>query len=181
MRRSAILVIFSLLLTACSSNLNQPFNQGFIPNCEQIDTSIVSENKLSLKCLDNSSEINFYSIKGLMVINIWGSWCEACRDEMPYFVDLYKTPIFKSGVIKLAGIDVEESSVDAAKRFIKAYGMSWPHLVDSDGRSKDLFGLGVPVTWFINERGEVVGKKIGAYFNKDELFTQVEKAFGVKL
>jgi hypothetical protein len=76
---------------------------------------------------------------------------------------------------------VEESLKDAAPRFIKAYGMSWPHLVDSDGRSKGLFGLGVPVTWFIDERGEVVDKKIGAYLNKDELFTQVEKAFGVKL
>jgi hypothetical protein len=100
---------------------------------------------------------------------------------MPYFIDLYASPIFKSGEIKLLGVDVEESSKDAATRFIKAYGMSWPHLVDSDGRSKGLFGLGVPVTWFIDERGEVVGKKIGAYLNKDELFAQVEKAFGVKL
>jgi len=100
---------------------------------------------------------------------------------MPYFIDLYASPIFRSGEIKLLGVDVEESSKDAATGFIKAYGMSWPHLVDSDGRSKGLFGLGVPVTWFIDERGEVVGKKIGAYLNKDELFTQVEKAFGVKL
>jgi hypothetical protein len=100
---------------------------------------------------------------------------------MPYFIDLYASPIFKSGEIKLLGVDVEESSKDAAPKFIKTYGMSWPHLVDSDGRSKGLFGLGVPVTWFIDERGEVVGKKIGAYLNKDELFAQVEKAFGVKL
>jgi hypothetical protein len=65
--------------------------------------------------------------------------------------------------------------------FIKAHGMSWPHLVDSDGRSKGLFGPGVPVTWFIDEGGEVVGKKIGAYLNKEQLFSQVENAFGVKL
>jgi hypothetical protein len=100
---------------------------------------------------------------------------------MPYFIDLYASPIFKSGEIKLLGVDVEESSKDAAPKFIKAYGMSWPHLVDSDGRSKGLFGPGVPVTWLIDERGEVVGKKIGAYLNKKELFNQVEKAFGVKL
>jgi hypothetical protein len=71
--------------------------------------------------------------------------------------------------------------MDAAKSFIKAYGMSWPHLVDSDGRSKGLFGPGVPVTWFIDERGEVVGKMIGAYLNKEQLFSQVENAFEVKL
>jgi len=181
MKRFALLTIFSLLLTSCGTNSNQMLNQGFVPNCDQIDTSIISNKELNLNCLDDSTQINFHSIKGPIVVNVWGSWCEGCKEEMPYFIDLYASPIFKSGEIKLLGVDVEESSKDAAPRFIKAYGMRWPHLVDSDGRSKGLFGLGVPVTWFIDERGEVVDKKIGAYLNKDELFTQVEKAFGVKL
>jgi len=181
MKRFALLTIFSLLLTSCGTNSNQMLNQGFVPNCDQIDTSIISNKELNLNCLDDSTEVNFHSIKGPIVVNVWGSWCEGCKEEMPYFIDLYASPIFKSGEIKLLGVDVEESSKDAAPRFIKAYGMRWPHLVDSDGRSKGLFGLGVPVTWFIDERGEVVDKKIGAYLNKDELFTQVEKAFGVKL
>ncbi len=180
MRRSVLIVVFLLLLTSCSSNSNQPFNQGFVPTCDVLDTSIISKEELIFKCLDNSSQVNFHTIKGPIVVNVWGSWCEGCRDEMPYFIDLYQRPIFKSGQIKLLGIDVEESSPDAAKSFIKAYGMSWPHLVDSDGRSKGLFGPGVPVTWFIDERGDVVGKKIGAYLNKEQLFSQVENAFGVK-
>jgi thiol-disulfide isomerase/thioredoxin len=152
-----------------------------VPNCEALDTSIITKEELNFKCLDNSGEINFHTIKGPIVVNVWGSWCEGCRDEMPYFIDLYQRPIFKSGQIKLLGVDVEESSPDVAKSFIKAYGMSWPHLVDSDGRSKGLFGPGVPVTWFIDERGEVVGKMIGAYLNKEQLFSQVENAFEVKL
>jgi thiol-disulfide isomerase/thioredoxin len=180
-RRYILIVVFLLLLTSCSSNSNQPFNQGFVPNCEEIDTSIITKEKLNFKCLDNSSQVNFHTLKGPIVVNVWGSWCEGCRDEMPYFIDLYQKPIFKSGQIKLLGVDVEESLPNAVKSFIKAYGMSWPHLVDSDGRSKGLFGPGVPVTWFIDERGEVVGKKIGAYLNKDQLFSQVEAAFGVKL
>jgi thiol-disulfide isomerase/thioredoxin len=181
MKRFALLTIFSLLLTSCGGNPNQMLSQGFVPNCDQIDTSIISNKELNLNCLDDSTKVNFHSIKGPIVVNVWGSWCEGCKEEMPYFIDLYDSPIFKSGEIKLLGVDVEESSKEAAPKFIKAYGMSWPHLVDSDGRSKGLFGLGVPVTWFIDERGEVVGKKIGAYLNKDELFAQVEKAFGVNL
>jgi thiol-disulfide isomerase/thioredoxin len=180
-RRSALIVVFLLLLTSCGGNSNQPFNQGFVPTCEELDTSIITKIELNFKCLDNLSQINFHSLKGPIVVNLWGSWCEGCRNEMPFFIDLYQRAIFKSGQIKLLGIDVEESSVDSAKSFIKAYGLSWPHLVDSDGRSKGLFGPGVPVTWFIDERGEVVGKKIGAYLNKEQLFSQVENAFGVKL
>lgn len=181
MRKTLLMVVISLLLTSCGGNPNQFFNQGFVPNCEELDTSLNPEFELKLNCLDKSGEINFHSIKGPIVVNVWGSWCEGCQEEMPYFIDLYASKKFKSGEIKLLGVDVEESSVDSAKRFIKAYGMSWPHLVDSDGRSKGLFGLGVPVTWFIDANGEVVDKKIGAYLNKEQLFSQVEQAFGVKL
>jgi len=181
MKRFTLLTIFSLILISCSGNSNQMFNQGFVPNCDQIDRSIISNKELSLDCLDGSNQINFYSIKGPIVVNVWGSWCKGCQEEMPYFIDLYANPIFKSGEIKLLGVDVEESSKDAAPLFIKAYGMSWPHLVDSNDRSKGLFGPGVPVTWFIDEHGDILIRKIGAYSNKDELFTQVEKAFGVKL
>ena len=59
--------------------------------------------------------------------------------------------------------------------------MSWPHLVDEKDQTKSIFGPGVPVTWFVDEKGKVVEQKIGAYQSKDDLYAQVEKAFGVKL
>ena len=98
-----------------------------------------------------------------------------------YFVDLYKTKEFESGQIQLLGINVEESSKEDAVKYIKTSGMSWPHLEDLGGISKSIFGPGVPVTWFINEEGENVATKIGAYTNKKQLFKQVEKVFGIKL
>jgi hypothetical protein len=100
---------------------------------------------------------------------------------MPYFVELYEEELFKSGEIKLLGVDIEESSRQVGVNFIKAYGMSWPHLEDLAGKTKILFGPGAPVTWFIDKDGKVVNKHIGAYTDRDQLFTQVEKAFGVKL
>jgi len=185
MRRYLSIIISSLLattlLTSCSSNSNLPFNQGFVPSCAGIDTSGISTNELLLDCLDGSGAINFYSIKGPILVNIWGSWCEGCRQEMPYFVELYQNELFKNGKIKLLGVDIEESSRRVGVNFIKAYGMSWPNLEDLAGKTKILFGPGAPVTWFIDKDGKVVSKHIGAYTDRDQLFTQVEKAFGVKL
>ena len=185
MRRYLFIIIASLfvtiLLTSCSSNSNLPFDQGFVPSCAGIDTSGTSTNELSLDCLDGSGLVDFYSIKGPIVVNVWGSWCEGCRQEMPYFVELYQNELFKNGEIKLLGVDVEESSRRVGINFIKAYGMSWPHLEDLEGKTKILFGPGAPVTWFIDKDGKVVSKHIGAYTDRDQLFTQVEKAFGVKL
>ena len=185
MRRYLSIIISSLfvttLLTSCSSNSNLPFNQGFVPSCAGLDTSGISANELLMDCLDGSSAVNFYSIKGPIVVNVWGSWCEGCRQEMPYFVELYQNELFKNGEIKLLGVDIEESSRQVGVNFIKTYGMSWPHLEDADGKTKTLFGPGAPVTWFIDKDGKVASKHIGAYTDRDQLFTQVEKAFGVKL
>ena len=185
MRRYLSIIISSLfvttLLTSCSSNSNPPFNQGFVPSCAGLDTSGISTNELLMDCLDGSGSINFYSIKGPIVVNIWGSWCEGCRQEMPYFVELYQNELFKNGEIKLLGVDIEESSRQTGVNFIKVYGMSWPHLEDLEGKTKILFGPGAPVTWFIDKDGKVVNRHIGAYTDRDQLFTQVEKAFGVKL
>jgi cytochrome c biogenesis protein CcmG/thiol:disulfide interchange protein DsbE len=181
-REFSLLIISALLLSGCSTGeQSQTAALGVIPSCDEIDKSKKTSEELKMSCLDNSSEINYYSIKGPIVINVWASWCTGCKEEMPYFIDLYAKPIFKSGEIKLLGIDVDEKNADSGPNFIKSYGMSWPHLEDTDGRSKLLFGPGVPVTYFLDNSGEVIHKHIGAYRSKNQLYEAVEKYFGVKL
>jgi len=181
-RKFSVLVITSLLLSGCSTGeQSQTAALGVIPSCDEIDTSKETSEVLKMSCLDGSSEINYHSIKGPIVINVWASWCTGCKEEMPYFVDLYANPIFKSGEIKLLGIDVDEKNADSGPNFIKSHGMSWPHLEDTDSRSKLVFGPGVPVTYFLDKNGEVIHKHIGAYRSKSQLYEVVEKYFKVKL
>jgi thiol-disulfide isomerase/thioredoxin len=180
MKKISILAVITLLLSSCSSS-TQESSLGFVPGCDQIKLLDIADKSIVMPCLDGVGSFNFHQLKGPMVINVWGSWCEGCKEEMPYFVDLYKTKEFESGQIQLLGINVEESSKVDAIEYIEQSSMSWPHLEDLDGISKSIFGPGVPVTWFINEEGKNVGIKIGAYTNKKQLFEQVEKAFGIKL
>ena len=182
MRKLSVLLITALLLSGCTTGEQPPIAApGVIPNCDQIDISKETIEELKLSCIDGSSEINYHSIKGPIVINVWASWCTGCKEEMPYFVDLYANPIFKSGEIKLLGIDVDEKNADSGPNFIKSHGMSWPHLEDTDSRSKLVFGPGVPVTYFLDKSGEVIHKHIGAYRSKSQLYEVVEKYFKVKL
>jgi thiol-disulfide isomerase/thioredoxin len=180
MKKISIVVITTLLISSCSSS-TQLSSLGFVPSCDPIKLLNTADKSTVMPCLDGSGSFNFHQLKGPMVINVWGSWCEGCKEEMPYFVDLYKTASFESGQIQLLGINVEESSKVDAIEFIEQSGISWPHLEDLDGNSKSIFGPGVPVTWFINEEGENVATKIGAYTNKKQLFDQVEESFGIKL
>ena len=182
MRKLSLLLVITLLLSSCSTGEKTPTAAlGDIPSCDQIDTSKVSKKSLQMPCLDGSSNINFHSIKGPIIINVWASWCEGCKEEMPYFIDLYANPVFKNGEIKLLGIDVDEKNADSGPNFIKSYGMRWPHLEDVDGRSKIVFGPGVPVTYFLDSTGEVIHKHIGAFLSKAQLYEAVEKYFEVKL
>ena len=180
MKKLSILLITILLISSCTSStkVNSP---GFIAPCDQIKLAESAEKSVALPCLDGVGEINFYQMKGPLVINVWGSWCEGCKQEMPYFVELYQSPVFKSGEIQMLGVNVEEKSRQAAVTYIQKSGMSWPNLEDTSGASKSIFGPGVPVTWLIDKEGKNVGTKIGAYTNKQQLFDQFERAFGVKL
>ena len=182
MRKLSMLMVIALLLSGCSTGeQSQTAALGVIPSCDEIDTSKETSEELKLSCIDGSSEINYHSIKGPIVINVWASWCTGCKEEMPYFVDLYANPIFKNGEIKLLGIDVDEKNADSGPNFIKSHGMSWPHLEDTDSKSKLVFGPGVPVTYFLDKSGEVIHKHIGAYRSKSQLYEVVEKYFKVKL
>ena len=182
MRKLSLLIVITLLLSGCSTGEKTlTAALGDIPSCDQIDTSKVTKQTLHMNCLDGLSVINFHSIKGPIIVNVWASWCEGCREEMPYFIDLYANPLFKNGEIKLLGIDVDEKNADSGPNFVKSYGMSWPHLEDVDGRSKLVFGPGVPVTYFLDNTGEIIHKHIGAFLSKAQLYEAVEKYFEVKL
>lgn len=180
MKKLLSLLIITLLISSCTSS-TKVSAPGVVTSCDQIRLQESADKSILMPCLDGSSEINFYQLKGPLLINVWGSWCEGCKQEMPYFVELYQSPLFKSGQIQMLGINVEEKSKEDAIDYIQKSGMSWPNLEDTSGISKSIFGPGVPVTWFIDENGKNIESKIGAYTNQKQLFNQVEKAFGVKL
>ena len=180
MKKLLSLLITTLLISSCTSptKVSAP---GVVTSCDEIRLQESADKSVLMGCLDGSGEINFHQIKGPLIINVWGSWCEGCKQEMPYFVELHQSPLLASGQIQMLGVNVEEKSKDDAIEYIQKSGMRWPNLEDTSGISKSIFGPGVPVTWFINENGKSIETKIGAYTNKKQLFNQVEKAFGVKL
>ena len=180
MKKLLSLLITTLLISSCTSptKVSAP---GVVASCDQIKLQESADKSVLMGCLDGSGEMNFHQLKGPLLINVWGSWCEGCKQEMPYFVELYQNTLFKNGQIQMLGINVEEKSNKDAIDYIQKSGMSWPNLEDASGISKSIFGPGVPVTWFIDENGKTIEIKIGAYTNKKQLFNQVENAFGVKL
>jgi len=109
-------------------------------------------------------------------VNVFGSWCEPCNQEIPHFLDLQA--LHK---VSIVGIDVEETGMQAGRNFVVKKGMSWPILFDTNGATRGIFGLGVPVTWFIDAQGKVAYKQIGVITSTAELKAEVRKYLKIKV
>jgi cytochrome c biogenesis protein CcmG, thiol:disulfide interchange protein DsbE len=176
MKIISALFVSTFLLTSCGSEAPKSSSLGKVVSCSSIETNPDITEGTTLECLDSNSKVVIEAIKGPAIINVWGSWCAPCRDEMPFLRELAAT-----GKVQIIGIDVEEPNIEKGRKFVIDQGITWPNLYDQNGSTKSTFGPGVPVTWYVNSQGEVVYKHIGVLKSKDELFSEVEKYLGVKL
>ena len=91
------------------------------------------------------------------VLNVWASWCVACREEHPVLIELAK-----SKVVPLYGLNYKDKREDALAwlaRFGDPYVQS---IVDREGRTGIDFGVyGVPETFVIDKQGVIRYKHIG--------------------
>ncbi len=177
MKKSA-LIVASLLLAGCSQSTTALPNDGVVVDCSSIQTVETNAKSVALECLDEGSVVNVANIKGPTLVNVWGSWCGPCKDEMPIFVDFYAK---HRDLVGLIGISVEEADIQDARDFVKEYGITWPNLNDADGSTRASLGMGVPITLFIDEKGEIVHRKIGVVTTIEELEDEARKYLGVDL
>lgn len=67
-----------------------------------------------------------YSGKTIL-INFWATWCGPCRQEMPMLVDLQRT--HEPAGLQVIGIALDD--VQSVKKFVEAFGISYPILIGS--------------------------------------------------
>lgn len=91
------------------------------------------------------------------LLNVWASWCVACREEHAALVDLAR-----QGTVPIYGLNYKDKRDDALGwlgRFGNPYVAS---LSDTDGRVGIDYGVyGVPETFVIDKAGVIRGKLIG--------------------
>jgi thiol-disulfide isomerase/thioredoxin len=175
--KRALFVIAALILSGCSSP--EPVAiKGEVISCGSVTSDKTITKGISVECVDGSAGAIIESLRGPMIINVWGSWCSTCLVETPEFVSFYKKA---KGKVQLVGVAVEESSPENSEKFIEENGMTWPNFYDRDDKTRSYFGMGVPVTWFIDANGKVKFKKIGEVKSEQELIDLTEKHLGVKI
>ena len=88
------------------------------------------------------------------IVDLWASWCDACKVTMPKLVRLEQS--YGSKDLVVAGIGVGETP-DSAKRFAEAAGLNYPIYADPDFRFADsLNAREVPTLLVFDKSGTIV-------------------------
>lgn len=91
------------------------------------------------------------------ILNVWASWCAACREEHPVLEALAK-----SRAVPIYGLNYKDRREDAI-RWLQQFGDPYRlSIFDAEGRVGLDYGVyGVPETYVIDKRGVIRYKRIG--------------------
>lgn len=91
------------------------------------------------------------------LLNVWASWCVACRSEHPLLVQLSR-----ANLVPIYGLNYKDVPSDA-KRWLEQLGDAYvTSLIDYEGKVGIDYGVyGVPETFVIDKRGIIRHKVIG--------------------
>jgi cytochrome c biogenesis protein CcmG, thiol:disulfide interchange protein DsbE len=91
------------------------------------------------------------------LLNVWASWCVACRDEHPYLIEYAK-----SGVVPIYGLNYKDRREDALATLEELGDPYTASAVDFDGRVGIDYGVyGAPETYIIDQAGMIRYKHVG--------------------
>ena len=113
----------------------------------------------SLSQLDKPEQmIGTEQLRGqVWILNVWASWCVACRDEHPVLVEFSKT-----NTVPIYGLNYKDKR-EPAMNWLQQLGNPYTaSIFDENGRVGIDFGVyGVPETFVIDKHGVIRYKKTG--------------------
>ncbi|SNR38125.1 TlpA disulfide reductase family protein [Blastococcus mobilis] len=112
------------------------------------------------------------------VVNLWGSWCAPCREELPMFQELANSAGEQVHVIGV----ISKDGVPQAESFASDAGVVFPSAFDGEGELMAELGINVlPHTYFLDAGGALVHTQVGPVASADELRGLVAEHLGVQL
>jgi peroxiredoxin len=130
--------------------------------------------EFALQSLDGKT-IHLSDYRGKAVLlNFWATWCEPCKIEMPWFVDLQKQ--YGPEGLQIVGVAMDDASQEDIAKFAQKMGVNYPILIGKEAVGDSYGGLQfLPATFYIDREGKVIDKIFGLK-GRGEIEDDVKKA-----
>jgi len=97
----------------------------------------------------------------VILLNIWATWCQPCRVEMPSMERLWHA--FQGTDFRVVAVSIDQEDSTVVNAFVKELGLTFDVLHDQSGKIQRIYQTtGVPESFVIDREGIMVKRVIGA-------------------
>ena len=109
-------------------------------------------------------EVSLSSMRGKVVfLNLWATWCEPCRREMPSIEALYEK-FGKDKSFAILAVSEDSDGSKAVAPYVKQSGYKFEILLDPRNDVGEAYNVsGIPETFVIDRDGRIVAHHLGPY------------------
>ncbi|HIS63665.1 MAG TPA: TlpA family protein disulfide reductase [Candidatus Scybalomonas excrementigallinarum] len=182
-----IIVLFATLLVGgnilyqkLSKQVEEQDQQKLQEEQEEQETSTTTEEELAMDFTvygKDGEEIKLSHFQGKkpVVVNFWASWCDPCKEEMPYFQEAIEQYGDEVEFLMVNLTDGMRETVEKADKFIKESGYDMDIVYDLDLDATYTYYISsIPRTLFINRDGTLYYDYMGR-ITKEFLNSSIEK------
>jgi len=158
-------LVLVLVLSACSTAPET--GAGFVSGDGSVTILGPAQRQLAPEAVGvdlNGDTLKLSDFAGqVVVLNVWASWCAPCRAEAPALEEVARQ--FDGKGVQFIGLNTRDSQA-AAQAFTRNFGVTYPSMVDTDGRIQLLFNdslppQAIPSTIVIDQQGRVAARALG--------------------
>jgi thiol-disulfide isomerase/thioredoxin len=126
----------------------------------------------------DGDELDLADLRGkIVVVNVWGAWCTACRAEAPLLVEAQDE---LPGDTTMLGIDIRDASKDYALAYERSFGVDYPSIYDVGSATLLKFPAPynpreIPSTMVLDREGRLAALIRGALPSKLTLVQVVQR------
>jgi peroxiredoxin len=111
-----------------------------------------------------------------VLLNFWATWCEPCKIEMPWFVDLQKK--YGPQGFQVLGIAMDDAPTKEIAEFAQKMGVNYPIVIGKEEVGTQYGGVQfLPSTFYIDRDGKIIDHVFGLV-SRSEIEANIQKALG---